>query len=77
MTQDIGARVRTIIAAVVTPAVEDAARLIEDLGADSLTFEEIGLALEQEFAIGRITPEEQSSWVTVGDVVKTVEGKLA
>lgn len=47
------------------------ARLIEDLGTDSLDFVEITLAIEEEFAIC-ISDETYKAWKTVADVMATV-----
>ena len=49
------------------------ARLLEDLGADSLDALELLMAMEENFAID-ITDEEAAKWTTVGDIVAYLEG---
>ncbi|MDO5717324.1 MAG: acyl carrier protein [Tissierellia bacterium] len=48
--------------------------LTEDLGADSLDAVEISMAVEEELNI-KISDEDLTSLVTVGDLVKFTEGK--
>lgn len=48
------------------------ARLVEDLGADSLDQIELVLALEEEFSID-ISDEDAVKFKTVGDIVAYVE----
>ncbi len=50
------------------------ALLIDDLGAGSLDLLELVMALEEAFDID-IPDEDAKRFVTVGDVVKYVEGK--
>ena len=47
------------------------ARLVEDLGVDSLDFFQILIDLEETFDV-RIAPEEAEEIVTVGDAVETL-----
>ena len=51
------------------------ALLIDDLGAGSLDLLELVMALEEAFDID-IPDEDAKRFVTVGDVVKYVEGKV-
>lgn len=55
--------------------VDNAQRLIEDRGADSLDFVELALRLETEFGIA-LTDEEVNQ-LTVGEWADTVEAKVA
>lgn len=68
-------RVRKIIAEqldVSPDQVTPEARLIDDLGADSLDAVELIMALEEEF--GHDIPDEQAEKLqTVGDVIKYIE----
>lgn len=48
------------------------AELGQKLGADSLNFLEFVVALERNFGIVEITPEESTRWVTLADVVEHV-----
>ncbi|MCS7089777.1 MAG: acyl carrier protein [Verrucomicrobiota bacterium] len=68
-------RVRKIIAEqldVNPDQVTPEARLIDDLGADSLDAVELIMALEEEF--GHDIPDEQAEKLqTVGDVIKYIE----
>lgn len=56
--------------------VEDDARFIEDLGADSLAVVEMVLAFEGEFGVN-IPDEVTEKMVTVGDVVAYVQQHAA
>ena len=51
--------------------------LREDLGADSLDVVELALCLEDAFSIAPFTDAEGDAMKTVGDVVKSVEKKIA
>ena len=55
--------------------VVDQARLIEDLGADSLDTVELCMAFEEEFGI-EIPDDECELCLTVGDAIKTVEKRV-
>ena len=55
--------------------VIDTANLIDDLGADELDTVEIVMALEEEFNI-EIPDEDAEELLTVGDIVKYIEGKI-
>ena len=50
------------------------AKIMDDLGADSLDAVELVMALEEEFGI-EIPDEDAEKLITVGDVIKYVEGK--
>lgn len=54
--------------------VTDNARLIEDLGADSLDIMEMLMALEDDFGIS-IADNETSQMTTISGVIKVVESK--
>lgn len=54
--------------------MEDRTALVEDLGADSLDYVEITMAVEEEFVI-EPTDKEVEKWRTVGDLVRYIEGK--
>lgn len=54
----------------------DDSTLEEDLGAESLDLIELAMALEEEFGI-EIPDEDMEKIVTVADVVKCVEVKVA
>lgn len=54
--------------------VEDASRLVEDLGADSLDIVEMLMTLEEEFGIS-IPDEETANMKTVAEIVKVIESK--
>jgi acyl carrier protein len=75
-TSDIRERVRKVVThhlGVEPGRVTDNARLVEDLGADSLDEVELIMALEEEFDV--IIPDTSAEHIeTVGDVVKLVEG---
>ena len=49
------------------------AKFIEDLGADSLDTVELVMAFEEEFGI-EVPDEEAEKLLSVGDVIKYVEG---
>lgn len=57
-------------------AVTMEAKLIDDLGADSLDAVELNMALEEAFDI-TIADEEVANFVTVGDIVKHIESAIA
>ena len=52
------------------------ASFIEDLGADSLDTVELVMAFEEEFSV-EVPDEDAEKLLTVGDVVKYIEGKAA
>ena len=74
---DIAEGVRKVIAfhlgAVETGMTEDA-KLI-DLGADSIDLYEVVMSLEENFNI-HITDRDAQSFVTVGDTIAFIKGKL-
>lgn len=49
---------------------------VDDLGADSVDLVELVMAMEEEFDIGEIDEEDQTSLKTVGDCVRYLNGKL-
>lgn len=77
--QDIQDRVKRIL--VENLGVEEAkisseAKIVSDLGADSLTLAEIVLALEAEFSI-EIPDKEVEEIQTLADAVKFVESRVS
>lgn len=52
------------------------AKFIEDLGADSLDVVELVMAFEEEFSV-EVPDEDAEKLLTVSDVVKYIEDKLA
>ncbi|MEO8504831.1 MAG: phosphopantetheine-binding protein [Acidobacteriota bacterium] len=59
-----------------TGAIEPGMRLIEDLRLDSLRLLTLAVEVENRFRV-RLDPEEEAAIETVGDLVRTVAGKLA
>lgn len=49
------------------------AKMIEDLGADSLDAVELVMAVEEEFEI-EVPDEDAEKLITVGDIIRHVEG---
>ncbi|MEA3490018.1 MAG: acyl carrier protein [Candidatus Omnitrophota bacterium] len=56
--------------------VKEEARIIDDLGADSLDIVEMVVILEEDFDI-EIPSEEAEKMLTVGDVTKYIEDRCA
>ena len=76
---DIGAEVRDILVfhlGTDEARLTDAARLHEDLGADSLDVVEILMSCEERFGV-EIPNRVAADVVTVGDAVRCVEAQLA
>lgn len=48
----------------------------EDLGADSVDFVEMVMAMEEAFDVGEIQEDDLSELKTVGDAVRYIAGKL-
>ena len=48
----------------------------DDLGADSLDFVELSMALEEEFDVGEMAEDDMGGITTVGDLVKYLQSKL-
>ena len=48
----------------------------QDLGADSLDIVDLSMALEEEFGVEELTEDEIASIVTVGDLVRYLQGRL-
>ena len=74
----VGEKVKGLIASqlnIAVEKVEDGARLIEDLGADSLDIIEMLMTLEDEFGIN-ITDAETAGMKTVSEIIKVIETKL-
>jgi acyl carrier protein len=75
---DIAEGVRKVIAfhlgAVETGMTEDAK--LTDLGADSIDLYEVVMSLEEQFNID-ITDREAQRFVTVGDTIALIKGKLS
>ncbi|MEV0294032.1 acyl carrier protein [Nocardia sp. NPDC050710] len=73
-------KVRRIVAAMAPepPAeLDDAQRLIEDLGFDSLRLMELTVVLERSFDLPRYRPEELIGVRRVGEVISLVTGTLS
>lgn len=68
-------KVKSLLAEKLDISVEqvvDSAKIMEDLGADSLDTVEIVMELEEEFEI-QIPEEEADNLITVGDIVTYVQ----
>lgn len=50
--------------------------LADDLGADSVDFVEMVMAIEEAFDVGEIQDEDFSGMKTIGDAVSFIAGKL-
>ena len=77
MSKEIGTKVKKIVAdhlGVDEEKVIDEASFIDDLGADSLDTVELVMAFEEEFG-SEISDSQAEKILTVGDVVKFIEGK--
>jgi len=75
---EVAEKVKSIVAeqlGVKIEEVNDKAKFIDDLGADSLDTVELVMALEEEFG-AEIPDEEAEKLTTVGDAVKYIEGKV-
>ena len=57
-------------------SIADDAKLIEDLGADSLDVVEMLMTLEDEFGVV-ITDEETSKLTTIKEIADMIDGKKA
>lgn len=71
-------RIRVLLAEILGTEIEPTpielhAQLIEDLGADSLDGIQLQLAIEEEFGVA-IGDDEMTSLITVGDLVKRIDG---
>lgn len=51
------------------------ARIMDDLGADSLDAVELLIAIEEEFSF-EVTDEDAQAWITVGDIVDYAERRV-
>lgn len=51
-------------------------RLIEDVGFDSLDVVELVMEVEDRYDIECISGEESDKWLTIGDVIATIEKLL-
>ena len=75
----VSEKVKSIIAeqlGVKKEEVNDEAKFIDDLGADSLDTVELVMALEEEFGI-EIPDEDAEKMVTVGEAIKYIEQKAS
>ncbi len=75
----VSEKVKSIIAeqlGVKKEEVNDEAKFIDDLGADSLDTVELVMALEEEFGI-EIPDEDAEKMATVGEAVKYIEQKAS
>ncbi|MBU4375986.1 MAG: acyl carrier protein [Candidatus Omnitrophica bacterium] len=75
----VSEKVKSIIAeqlGVKKEEVTDAAKFIDDLGADSLDTVELVMALEEEFGI-EIPDEDAEKMATVGEAIKYIEQKAS
>jgi acyl carrier protein len=75
---DVRPRLVAIVAdhlAVDPKEVTDAARFIDDLGADSLDLLDLTMAVEEEFGI-EIPDDEAESMAAVGDAVTYLQAKV-
>lgn len=71
-------RIKSVIVETISCDAEEVkpeAKLIDDLGADSLDAVELNMALEDEFDI-QIADEELAKMITVADIARYVEGKI-
>jgi acyl carrier protein len=69
---ETGVREIAIVHLGLTGAVGEEARLIEDLGLDSLQIVTLAFEIENRFEI-ILEPEDERAIVTVGDLVDTIE----
>jgi acyl carrier protein len=72
---DTARRVRRVIQmslGVMPEETKDDARLLEDLGADSLDCIEIAMSLEDEFGVS-LTDDDAAAMMTVGGAVRLIE----
>ena len=77
-TQDVASGLREIMAARLGLAAEQLvpeARLVEDLGLDSLDAVELAISVERKFDI-EVPEEELTKLKTVADMVALVESRL-
>ena len=75
----ISEKVKAVIAeqlGVKSDEVTEAAKFVDDLGADSLDTVELVMALEEEYGV-EIPDEDAEKLTTVGEAIKYVEEKLA
>jgi len=76
---DVALKVKAIIAeqlGVKDESVTDTAKIMDDLGADSLDIVELFVILEENFDI-RIPEEEAKKLVTVEEAIKYIEENLS
>ena len=77
MSDDISNKIKKIVAdhlGIDVAKIEDESSFIDDLGADSLDTVELVMAFEEEFG-AEISDSQAEKILTVGDVVKFIEGK--
>jgi acyl carrier protein len=73
--EDTAARVRKIVAETLGVEAEkatDDAKILDDLGGDSLDTVELILALEEEFSV-EITDDQMEAISTVGEIVTLIQ----
>ena len=76
---EVGLKVKAIIAEQLgakDESVTDAAKIMDDLGADSLDIVELFVILEENFDI-KIPEEEAKKLETVGEATKYIENNLS
>jgi len=79
MADDVSSRVKKIIVnhlGVKEDKIQDNAKFIEDLGADSLDTVELVMAFEEEFG-SEISDSDAEKILTVGDAIKFIESKAS
>jgi acyl carrier protein len=77
MSDEISSKIKKIVAdhlGIDVAKIEDESSFIDDLGADSLDTVELVMAFEEEFG-AEISDSQAEKILTVGDVVKFIEGK--
>ena len=77
MSDDVSSKVKKIVAdhlGIEEAKVHDDSSFIDDLGVDSLDTVELVMAFEEEFG-SEISDSQAEKILTVGDVVKFIEGK--
>jgi acyl carrier protein len=77
MSDEILSKVKKIVAdhlGIDEAKIEEESSFIDDLGADSLDTVELVMAFEEEFG-SEISDSQAEKILTVGDVVKFIEGK--
>lgn len=76
--EDVFEKVKKIISdklGVESDKIKENSSFIDDLGADSLDVVDLAMALEDEFGV-RIEDDKLEKFITVGDVVSYLNGKI-